>query len=55
MNLQAVLCLLIEGGTSLALTVERAEQLLINIDIDGPVTQERIAAGRQLLEESSSR
>ena len=51
-RLHALLCLLIEGGTSRALTVERAEQLLVNIDIDGPVTRERIAAGRQLLEEA---
>ena len=51
-RLHALLCLLIEGGTSRSLTVERAEQLLVNIDIDGPVTRERIAAGRQLLEEA---
>jgi len=51
-RLHALLCLLIEGGTSRALTVQRAEQLLVNIDIDGPVTRERIAAGRQLLEEA---
>lgn len=51
-RLHALLCLLIEGGTSRALTVQRAEKLLVNIDIDGPVTRERIAAGRQLLEEA---
>jgi len=51
-RLHALLCLLIEGGTSRALSLQRAEQLLVNIDIDGPVTRERIAAGHQLLEEA---
>ena len=51
-RLHALLCLLIEGGTAGELTVQRAEQLLVNVDIDGPVTRERIAAGRQLLEEA---
>ena len=51
-RLHALLCLLIEGGTTRALTVERAEQLLLSINIDGPVTRERVAAGNQLLEET---
>ncbi len=50
-RLHALLCLVIEGGTGRALTVDRAEQLLASIYIDGPVTRERIIAGRQLLDE----
>ena len=50
-RLHALLCLLIEGGTGRALTVDRAEQLLASVHIDGPVTRERITAGRQLLDE----
>jgi transposase len=50
-RLHALLCLLIEGGTSRLLTVDRAEQLLASVHIDGPVTRERITTGRQLLDE----
>ena len=50
-RLHALLCLVIEGGTGRALTVDRAEHLLASIHMDGPVTRERIIAGRQLLDE----
>src|SRR6187401_3430805 len=50
-RLHALLCLLIEGGTSKALTVTKAEELLATVHIDGPVTLERVAAARQLLDE----
>jgi transposase len=50
-RLHALLCLLIEGGTGKALTVTKAEQLLVKVNIDDPVTLERIAAGHQLLAE----
>jgi transposase len=50
-RLHALLCLLIEGGTSRALTVDKAQQLLVKVNIDGPVTRERVAAGYQLLDE----
>jgi hypothetical protein len=46
-----LLCLLIEGGTGRSLTVARAEQLLARVHIDGPITTERIATARQLLDE----
>lgn len=35
-RLHALLCLLIEGGTTRLLTVDKAEQLLASIHIDGP-------------------
>jgi transposase len=50
-RLHALLCLLIEGGTNRALTVDKAQQLLVKVNIDGPVTRERVAAGYQLLDE----
>jgi hypothetical protein len=50
-RLHALQCLLIEGGTSRTLSVDRADQLLVSVHIDGPVTSERVAAGRQLTEE----
>src|SRR3954470_10154035 len=50
-RLHALLCLLIEGGTGRSLTVDRAEQLLASVHVDGPVTRERIIAGQQLLDE----
>jgi transposase len=50
-RLHALLCLLIEGGTSKALTVTKAEELLLKVNIDGPVAVERIAAAHQLLAE----
>jgi transposase len=50
-RLHALLCLLIEGGTGRALTVARTEELLASVHIDGPVTVERIATARQLLDE----
>jgi transposase len=50
-RLHALLCLLIEGGTSRGLSVDRADQLLVSVHIDGPVTSERVAAGRQLTDE----
>src|SRR5687768_5063902 len=50
-RLHALLCLLIEGGTGKALTVTKAEELLVKVIIDGPVALERIAAAHQLLAE----
>ena len=50
-RLHALLCLLIEGGTGRALTVTKAEELLVKVNIDGPVGLERIAAAHQLLAE----
>jgi len=50
-RLHALLCLLIEGGTGRSLSAERADQLLASVHIAGPVSRERIDAGRQLLNE----
>jgi transposase len=50
-RLHALLCLLIEGGTGRALTAMRANELLATVHVDGPVTLERVAAARQLLDE----
>ena len=50
-RLHAMLCLLIEGGTTRALTAPKAHDLLGSINIDGPITAERISAARQLLDE----
>ena len=50
-RLHALLCLLIEGGTGRSLTVARAEELLASVHVDGPITIERIATARQLLDE----
>ena len=50
-RLHALLCLLIEGGTGRSLTVTRAEELLASVHVDGPITTERIATARQLLDE----
>ena len=50
-RLHALLCLLIEGGTGRALTAMKANELLATVHIDGPVTLERVAAARQLLDE----
>src|SRR3954452_19499804 len=46
-RLHALLCLLIEGGTSKALTVAKAEELLVKVNIDCPVALERIATRPQ--------
>ena len=50
-RLHALLCLLIEGGTGRSLTVTRADKLLASVQVDGPITIERIAAARHLLDE----
>ena len=50
-RLHALLCLLIEGGTGRLLSVARAEELLARVHVDGPITTERIATARQLLDE----
>ena len=54
-RLHALVCLLVEGGTGRSLTADRAEQLLASVHIAGPVDRERIAAGRQLLDEIRAR
>jgi transposase len=50
-RLHALLCLLIEGGTSRDLTAARAEQLLVSIPAENPVAIERLAVARQMLDE----
>jgi transposase len=50
-RLHALLCLLIEGGTTTSLTATRAEELLASVHIDGPVAAERLAAARQMVAE----
>ncbi len=50
-RLHAVLCLLIEGGTSRALSAERAEKLLASVAASDPITRERVATARQFLTE----
>jgi transposase len=50
-RLHALLCLLIEGGTRRSLTAAKANELLADVHIDGPVTAERIATARQMLDE----
>ena len=50
-RLHALLCLLVEGGAGRLVTVDRAEQLLVNVHIDSVVTRERVAAGHQFLDE----
>lgn len=50
-RLHAMLCLLIPGGTGRSLTVTKAAQLLDNVIVDGPVSIERIAVARQLVDE----
>ena len=53
-RLHALLCLLIEGGTGTSLTVARADKLLASVQVDGPITIERIATARHLLDEIRS-
>ena len=50
-RIHAMLCLLIEGGTSRGLTVTKANELLGSVTIDGPVARERVTAASQLLDE----
>jgi transposase len=50
-RLHALLCLLIEGGTGRSLTVERAEQLLVNTYSASAVVAERLAAAGELVAE----
>src|SRR4051794_15083384 len=50
-RLHALLCVLVEGGSTKSLTADRAENLLASVRLDGPVTIERLAAARQLLVE----
>lgn len=46
-----MLCVLIEGGTGRSLKADRAEELLVSIDVTDPVIARRIATARQLLAE----
>jgi len=46
--------LLIEGGSGRSLTVSGAEKLLASVHVDGPITTERTATARQLLDEVRS-
>ena len=50
-RLHALLCLLAEGGARRGLTVAKAEELLASVHAGDPVTIERAAAARQLIEE----
>lgn len=50
-RLHALLCVLIEGGTTRALTATKANQLLDSVTIDGPITAERVAMARQFVTE----
>ena len=50
-RLHALLCLLIEGGTTRALTASKANDLLDLVAIDGPITAERVATARQFVTE----
>jgi transposase len=50
-RLHALLCLLVEGGTTTSLTAARAEELLATAHVDGPVAAERLAAARQMVAE----
>lgn len=50
-RLHALLCLLIEGGTTRALTATKAAALLDLVAIDGPITAERVATARQFIVE----
>src|SRR5215210_7677435 len=50
-RLHALLCLLIEGGATRSLKVDRAAKMLATVVANDPVTIERIATGRQLLDE----
>jgi transposase len=42
-RLHAVLCLLIEGGTTRSLTAAKARKLLENVEVSDPITLERVA------------
>ena len=53
-RLHALLCLLIEGGTTRALTASKANDLLHLVAIDGPITAERVATARQFVTEIAS-
>lgn len=50
-RLHALLCLLIEGGTTRALTASKANDLLDSVTIDGSITAERVATARQFVVE----
>jgi transposase len=50
-RLHAVLCLLIEGGTKRSLTASNANDLLDLVNIDGPITAERVLTARQFVSE----
>lgn len=48
-RLHALLCLLIEGGTTRTLTASKANELLDMVSIDGPITAERVTTARQFI------
>jgi transposase len=50
-RLHALLCVLIEGGTSRSLTADRAASLLNSIDTSDPIAAQRVATARQLIAE----
>ena len=50
-RLHAPLCLLIEGGTTRALTAGKANDLLGSVNIDGAITAERVEIARQFVAE----
>lgn len=53
-RLHAVLCLLIEGGTSRSLSADRAEKLLASVAFGDSITRERVATARQFVAEVRS-
>jgi len=52
-RLHAVLCLLIEGGTSRSLTATKARKLLENVEVSDPIALERVACCNDFIAEIS--
>jgi transposase len=53
-RLHALLCLLVEGGATRSLTVDRVEKLLATVVADDPVTRARVVAAGEFLDEITS-
>jgi len=53
-RLHALLCLLVEGGATPSLTVDRVEKLLATVVADDPVTRARVVAAGEFLDEITS-
>jgi len=50
-RLHALLCLLLEGGATGSLTVDRAAKMLATVVTDGPVTRARVIAAGEFIDE----